>query len=375
MDTLTETVPPPPPGDEPPGESGPGDIEGRPRRRLKKRWYFLGGFVFLVVAAVVSAALIRVPYFLLSPGSVRDTQKVIRVDDARSFDNPGEIAFATVSLQRATALGAALGWLDDSVDVVDEDKILGGQSEKQNRQENMRDMTDSKQVATAVALKRLGYDVTTTGTGAAVVAVAQSTPAEGLLNPGDVVVGADHNEVHLAEDLVAAIGSHKPGEQIELEVQRAGEGATKRILVVLASRPNEPDKALLGVSSVTRDLQFHFPIDVSIDSGDVSGPSAGLAFTLGVMDRLVPQSLTGGLKVATTGTIDTRGNVGPVGGVQQKTIAVRRAGVDLFLVPRSEYDEAKKYAGDMRVEPVDTLDDALKVLATVGGGTTVMPHG
>jgi PDZ domain-containing protein len=108
---------------------------------------------------------------------------------------------------------------------------------------------------------------------------------------------------------------------------------------------------------------------VQIDSGAVGGPSAGLAFTLGVIDVLTPESLTGGQRIATTGTMDSSGTVGPVGGVQQKTVAVRRAGATLFLVPSNEYDEAKKYAGDMRVERVDTLDDALEVLASVGGGT------
>ena len=127
------------------------------------------------------------------------------------------------------------------------------------------------------------------------------------------------------------------------------------------------------MSSTTRDLDYHLPFQVTVDSGAVGGPSAGLAFTLGIMDVLTPDSITGGHKVATTGTINADGTVGPVGGVHQKTIAVRESGAELFLVPSSEYDEAEKYAGSLRVEKVDTVDDALRVLATIGGGTDVIP--
>lgn len=345
-------------------------------RRIKRRWYFIVGFIagtlFLATSTVIAAAFIRLPFFVLAPGSVRNTQTVISVEGTESFENSGEVDYATVSMRRATALGAFFGWLDDGTDVVEEKLILGDTTEAENRQENLRDMTDSKQIATAVALENLGYDVGMTGTGAVVSAVGEGSAASGLLEVGDVVVGADGTQVNLADELVDVIGSHSPGEKISLEVQRGGEGDPEKVEVTLGSRPDDPSKALLGVSTFTRDLEFDFPVNVTIESGSVGGPSAGLAFTLGVMDRLVPQSITGGLKVATTGTIDIRGNVGPVGGVTQKTIAVRRSGADLFLVPSSELEEARRNAGNMRVEPVDTLDDALEVLATVGGGSAVV---
>jgi PDZ domain-containing protein len=98
-----------------------------------------------------------------------------------------------------------------------------------------------------------------------------------------------------------------------------------------------------------------------------------LAFTLGILDVMTPESLTGGLNVSATGTITLDGSVGPIGGIHQKVMASRRAGVDLMLVPASEIDEARKYAGDLRVEPVESLTQALEVLTTVGGGNLVLP--
>ncbi len=128
------------------------------------------------------------------------------------------------------------------------------------------------------------------------------------------------------------------------------------------------------MASVTRNLSYpDLPVHVSVSTPDVGGPSAGLAFTLGIMDVLTKGSLTGGQKVATTGTMDLNGCVGPIGGMHQKVLAVKASGAVEFLVPRSEYTEAEKYAGSLKVVPVDDTDDALAALTALGGGTHVVP--
>jgi PDZ domain-containing protein len=153
----------------------------------------------------------------------------------------------------------------------------------------------------------------------------------------------------------------------------APSAAPRRVSVRLASDPEKAGRAILGVAELTsRNQVFSFPLDVRIDSGEIGGPSAGLAFTLGLIDLLTPGELTGGAPVATTGTIDLDGTIGPVGGVVQKTVAVRRAGAKLFLVPSAEYTDARAHAGDgLRVEKVDTLDDALRALATLAGSNAL----
>lgn len=368
MDTIEPTVPPPPAGDPP----GPGDHDGPPpadapgRRRL---WLAFGGaLVGLLTLGTLAAAFVQVPYYLLSPGSVRSTEGLVTVEGAPTYESDGRIDFTTVSVKKATALQAVVGWLDPTVDVVEEDLILAGQTQDENRARNLQEMADSKEIATAVALESLGYEVNEQGSGALIVNVATDVPAASVLARGDVVVAADGQPVELSSDLVDVIATKQPGEDVVLRVQRSEEVA-EDVVVPLVARPDDPTRAMLGVTLETFRLTYQFPFEVTIDSGAVGGPSAGLAFTLGVIDVLTPGSLTGGQQVATTGTIDSSGVVGPVGGVRQKTVAVRRAGASVFLVPGSEYEEAKTYAGDMRVEVVDDLDDALRVLTSLGGGT------
>jgi PDZ domain-containing protein len=328
--------------------------------------------VFLM--ALVSAALfIRLPYYTLSPGSSRATEPLISVQDAPTYEDGGAIDFLTVSLRQATAAELIAAWTDSAVEVESEEDLFGKQSESENHDINVRMMADSKDAATYQALTRLGYAVTSTGTGAVVASVQPDGPANGVLTRGDVIVAVQGAPIMLNSELVAALGSGTPGSLIELAVQNFDGSDPRSIEVRLGARPDDPARGYLGISAFTRDLTFDFPVTVTINSGAVSGPSAGLAFTLGILDVLSPGSLTGGLHIATTGTMDLNGTVGPVGGVHQKVVAARRSGAELMLVPASELDEARRYAGNLRIEPADSLDQALAVLATVGGGDSVLP--
>jgi PDZ domain-containing protein len=231
-------------------------------------------------------------------------------------------------------------------------------------------MDSSKQYATAAALRRLGYEVKVKGTGAVITGLAEGGPSTGVLEVGDAVVAAGDAPIASQEDLVAAIGSRQPGELLTLTIEKDRSGTREERQVTLGAREDDAQKGFLGVTLATRDLSFEFPFTVSIDSGQVGGPSAGLAFSLGMIDVLTPGDLTGGTAVATTGTIDPSGRVGNVGGIKQKTYAVREAGATLFLVPKGEVEEAQRYAGDgLTIAPVETLDEALQVIAEHGGDT------
>lgn len=364
--------------------------ERRDRRRARRQapWLWVGGLMtFVVVAGMISSAFVRVPYYAFQPGSVRTVDQLIEVDGAPTYDGDGQVNFLTVSIREATALEAALGWLDPDTDLIPREEVLGDRDPEENRQLNVEAMRDSKQVAVAVALDALGYEVTISGTGAMIVEVVPDTPAAEVLEPGDTVVAVDGRPVELASELVEAIGAADPGDELTLTVEpmpphptdgdptaegpdaddEGAEPATETVTVTLGAHPDEPGRPFLGVSSATRDERYEFPFDVRIDSGDVGGPSAGLAFSLGVADALTPGDLTGGLKIATTGTMAPDGTVGPVGGVPQKMAAARADGVDLLLVPTDEYELALLHAGGVRVEPVATFGEALEVLARVGG--------
>lgn len=338
----------------------------------KARWLTAISLSALIVLVALGVS-VRLPSYTISPGTSRATQPLIMVEGASTYDNRGAVDFLTVSLRQSTPLEVFAAWLNPSIDVKSEREIRGDQTPSENQKLNLQMMSESKDAAQYVALSRLGYDIAVNGTGAVVVTVQEGSPAFGVLQPGDVVTKVNDIAVELSSDLVRAISTNAPGAVATLEVTPGDGGPAGPVEVTLAARPDDAARAYLGVSTFTKDLSFDYPIEVGIDSGRVGGPSAGLAFTLGILDVLNPESISGGRKIATTGTMSLDGSVGPVGGVHQKVIAARRAGVELMLVPSSEVDEARRYGGGMRIEPVDTIDDALAVLATIGGGDSVLP--
>lgn len=348
-----------------------------PRWSRRRRWLTSIGFL-LTILIITLGLVVRLPYYVMSPGSSRPTEELISVTGAETYETDGAIDFLTVSLRQATPIEALAAWVNPDLDLTPEEDILGKQTPDQNRDLNLRLMSDSKDAAQYQALTRLGYAVESNGTGAVIAAVVEGGPSASVLVPGDVIVAVNGTPISFSQELINVISVTAPGTAITLKVepfdpQRDGARPAREVEVVIGARESDPSKGFLGVSTFTRDLSFTFPVQIVIDSGRVGGPSAGLAFTLGILDVMTPGSLTGGLKVSSTGTIALDGTVGPIGGMHQKVMASRRAGVDLMLVPASEVDEARKYAGNLRIEPVGTLDDALAVLTTVGGGNSVLP--
>ena len=230
-------------------------------------------------------------------------------------------------------------------------------------------MDSSKLVATAVALDRLGEDVTITTTGAIVRGIAEDSPAAEALELDDVIVAVDGEPIDEIGEVGDLLQPGGPGASHTLTVERpAGSDTRVDVDVTTIAAPDDPSRAIIGIDPEDRISAFDFPIDVTIDSGAVGGPSAGLAFTLAVLDVLTPGELTGGHKVAVTGTMDLDGRVGPVGGGAQKGFAVRDAGYEVFLVPSDELEEVREAVGDeVEVIAVDTLDEALEALQSLGG--------
>ncbi|MEI7623144.1 MAG: S16 family serine protease [Actinomycetes bacterium] len=356
----------------------PDSVTEVPRWSRRRRWLTGVGCVFVIVV-VVLGLVIRLPYYVLSPGSSRPTEGLISVSGAETYENNGAVDFLTVSLRQATPIEALAAWVNPDLELTPEEKILGKQTPDENRELNIRMMTDSKDAAQYQALTRLGYTIKTTGSGAVIATVAEGGPSTGLLVPGDVITGVNGRAISFSQQLIDIVSSSRPSSSVTFTVEpfdptRSDARPAREVTVVLGARESDATKGFLGVSTFTRDLSFNFPVQITINSGRVGGPSAGLAFTLGILDVMTPGSLTGGLTISATGTMGLDGTVGPIGGIHQKVMASRRAGVDLMFVPASEIDEARKYAGNLRVEPVDTLDEALAILTSVGGGNAVLPQ-
>lgn len=358
VDTIDPMVVPAPPGWDEPESS-------------KWRWLRWAAPALVVVLLVLGSMQIPLPYYALAPGDARQVNDLIRVPKDRSFPPRGQVLLSTVSLGRVNALEALIGWLDPDIDVLPEDLILGTTPRRDFTQQNLQEMDTSKQLAAVVALRRLGYAVAEQGKGAVVVQVEDRAPAAGRLALGDVITGIDGRPTTLSQEVVQAIRGHAPGEAVRLEVQGV-KGDSRVEEIVLGKRP-DGGQGFLGVVLNTKEQKFDYPFDVVIDSGTIGGPSAGLAFTLGVLDTLTAGELTGGKKVAATGTIEIDGRVGDVGGVVQKTAAVRAAGAEVFLVPDGEYEEALDHAGPrLEVVKVSNLDEALAAMARFGGDVSAL---
>jgi PDZ domain-containing protein len=371
MDEATSVAaePPLPPPAVPPFRPSPA-----PRRR--RLWQGAGSVLALIVTAViVGGLLIKVPYVALSPGSARDTEDLVEVEGVAAYPSDGTLLFTTVRVQTRPNLWQYL-WLDtmaDDVEIVPEELILQDRSPDENRKANLEQMTSSKSTAVAVALEQLGYDAITPG-GVRAVEVVEGSAAAAVMAPGDTVVAADGQPVLTRDDLFRVLDAKAPGDEITLRIEPAAGGPTKDVTVTLGDSSDQPGRAFLGIGPADKadlhDDEFGFIVD--IDSGSVGGPSAGLAFTLAVLDKLTEGELTGGAKVAVTGTIDPTGHVGAVGGVPQKAVAVRQAGASAFLVPtglgEAEIAEVRRKVGDeVQVIPVDNVEEALNALATLGG--------
>lgn len=370
-------------------ESVPGGVviepvdDGARRSSVRRRRWVVAALAVGVVVGLVGTFW-RMPYYTLSPGSLRNTAPLVAVEGAPTYTDDGEIGYLTVSFAQATPFGLVRAWVDDDIEVLDEDAALGGRGLDENRALNARLMDNAKATATAVALDALGYEVALLGTGAGIVAVEAGTPAEGALEAGDVVVGIDGDPVATSADLTAAVAARSPGTTVVLDVEPHDAGSltpadaevtpvVEQVTLTLAARPTEPTVAYLGVRSTTRDATWDLPFEITVDSGNVVGPSAGLAFTLGIIDTLTPGSLSGGAVVAVTGTITPSGDVGVVGGVSQKAATAIGAGAEVYLVPTPELSAAEGRAGDaMEVVGVATLLDALEALAAITGDRSVL---
>ncbi len=338
------------------------------RRRRRWPWVLLG----LIVALAGATFVIPTSYYLYEPGSVRPTETNIAIRDHPSFHSRGEVLLTTIGISdhRASVAELVRAALDDAIDAVPAAQAYPAGRHK-DQVENQAAMDGSKLAATVAALHKLGYTATITGTGAFVDAIDPHNAASHSFHQGDVITSIDGKPVTTVVDLHTAMANRSVGATVQVGVRTASKGPERVLTVTLGANASAPGQGFLGVAVSTAGQGLRTPFPVSIDSGQVIGPSAGLAWTLGLIDRLTPGDLTGGKEVAVTGTIDANGNVGPIGEVTRKLATVKRAGVKEFIFPKdtdpAEVKAVRALAGhDVELHQVATLDEALAVL---------VPHG
>ncbi|MGJ6961309.1 YlbL family protein [Streptosporangium sp. G11] len=334
----------------------------------------VAGFLTLMFALV--GALLPVPYVVLSPGPTENTigevdgKPVISVEGRQTYPTEGKLSLVTVAYQggpgtRIDLFSALRGWIDPTIAVVPEETIFPpATTAKEVEEQNTQEMTNSQDDATAAALTELKIPYSSVVT---VASTEKGLPADGKFKTGDEIVSVDGAPVSDREAVSASVRRHKAGEQVSFVVNRGAQSVTVAVPTV-ASKDGMP------IVGITMRVGYKFPFQVKINVGDVGGPSAGMMFSLGIVDKLTPGSMTGGRSIAGTGTITAEGAVGPIGGIQQKMVGARKAGATVFLTPADNCAEAAKaIPAGLRLVKVATLRDAVQAVDAIRTGSGSVP--
>ncbi|MEV0151147.1 MULTISPECIES: PDZ domain-containing protein [unclassified Nonomuraea] len=331
---------------------------------------------FLVLLLGVVGAVMKVPYVVLSPGPTENTigqvdkKPVITISGRQTYPTSGELNLVTVAYQggpssRIDLLTALRGWIDPTVAVVPESTIFPEtRSQQQVEEENTVEMTNSQDYATAAALGELKIPY---GTAVSVLSTEKGKPADGKLRKGDEITAVGGKTAANVDAISEAVKAVKPGESVTFTITRGKD----QLDVSVPTVQGTGGKAVVGM---VMQAKYKFPFDVDINVGDVGGPSAGLMFSLGILDKLTPGELTGGKDIAGTGTIDPSGAVGPIGGIAQKMVGARKAGATVFLTPADNCAEALKAVPDgLRLVRATSLHEAVQALDAIRTGKGEVP--
>jgi PDZ domain-containing protein len=333
------------------------------------------------IAALVAAALLPVPYVALMPGPTFNTLgsqgsaqakkqvPIIQIAGRRTFPVDGHLNMVTVSYIGGpgyrppfNVFAALQAWLSSDNAVVPQQELFpAGQTQQQVSKQDTEEMANSQQTATAAALCQLGIKFTTNDT---ITGTINGLPAAGVLRAGDVIVAVDGTPVNCRASAASLIESKSAGQLVRLTIRRSGQ--LRQFTLKTASSQGEP---VIGVRVVE---SWVFPFKVTINLSNVGGPSAGMMFALGIIDKLTPMNLTDGKFIAGTGEIEADGQVDPIGGIQQKMAAARAAGATVFLTPASNCgDTAGAVPAGLRLVKVSTLSGAVSALQALKAGKPV----
>ncbi|HET7691188.1 MAG TPA: PDZ domain-containing protein [Nocardioidaceae bacterium] len=318
----------------------------------------------LLLALVLVAWQVPAPFARYSPGPTidilatqTDGKPIVEVSGHKTYKTDGQLRMTTVSTTTRdtspTLLEALAAWVDPDVDLYPYDVIFPDPGTvEEDREASREEMVDSRHAAVAAALAELGYQLVQ------VSGLVENGAAKGILRKGDLITKVNGTKVYTGVQVAEIISALTPGDSVSIEVERAGERRT--VDIVTKAADDDPERAVVGVFlGVVPELPV--TVDVRIPEA-IGGPSAGLIFSLAIYDTMTPGALTGGTRIAGTGTIANDGSVGPIGGIRQKIAGAEEDGAELFLVPAENCDEALLVDTDMRLVRADTMHDAVEAL-------------
>jgi Lon-like protease len=368
--------------------------DGRTRTRRRRIWpAVLAAFIVLVLLASWIAARVSVNYYAITPGDATPVSQYIEVPPEYDHHLTGKILLTDVYVTQLNALSyLRYQYFDSDADVIPAPELLGPTpNESQYLTQGYLQMAQAQSFATAAALTHLGYPVSSTDAGTLVYGIEPGSPASKHLQVAQVITAVDGTATPTDCALISSLHGVQPGSSVSLKVEQSyindsgafvnGPIVTKSVKLAAPPKglvdtgcgaPIKPT-AYLGIAPETQQ-DWHFPVKVTVHTSDIGGPSAGLAMTLGIIDQLSSGRLTGNHVVAATGTIDQYGNVGDVGGVAQKTVAVEQAGATVFFVPQVELKTAEsKATPQLHVYAVNNLNQVLSILKRLGGSVPSNP--
>ena len=372
--TMPNSVPLPPPTLAP----------TRPdRAELRKLWWALPLLTcaWLALIGIVVAASIQVRFWEVAPGSAEPVANRLEftkeaLAHVTRYPSTNSVLFVTAFGGQLSALETFVGSIDSDVDVQSFEERFGKSTPGTQQQLGFQSMTTAKQIAEYVAFTKLGLDASFE-LGSVIVEevvcldVPVTLSACKQLQPGDTLISFEGKAIPTLAELAPLMEGYEPGDIVTISVipHMATEPEDRKVQLI--ESPDEPGRTIIGfIPADTRTVVL--PFEVSIDTDRIGGPSAGLAFTLALLDEMTPGDLFGGVKVAATGTMNEDETVGAIGALPQKAVAVKAAGAKLFIVPKSQSPEelaaARAVLGSaVKLVTVANLEEALALLESLGG--------
>jgi len=319
--------------------------------------------VFLI--ALMPIGLTKTEYYFMSPGPPYQWEIDYGNNDNYTFE--GNLYQLTVRRDEANIFVYLWSLINDSYDLYPREVILpDGVTPQELSEISIQNMRTSENVAIAVALKNIGYEIESKGDGVAVVGLLEDSPVKDKLKKGDLINSINSTDIFSATEFIATLRTYSIGETVSIGLLREIDGVKKQIFVktTLVEHVEYKGEPMVGFLATTVNERFDFPFEIDIKTGNVGGPSAGLMMALNVYNNLIPNDITNSMIVAGTGTIEIDGSVGPVGGIKQKIIAAKRAGAELILVPVANFEEAQPFETDKTaIVAVDSFYEALSVIS------------
>jgi PDZ domain-containing protein len=338
--------------------------------RFKTQWPWAA----LLLAFLL--AFLPIPYYFTQPGDAKELTPIIKVVDGNQAE--GSFMLTTVLVDKANAVKYLWAKVSEYREVYPEEHIRGSdETEEEYQSRQLQLMQSSQHAATIVAYREADKEIEITNKGVFITGIISGMPAAELLEIGDLITGVNGKEIKTAEELVERLKKFQANDKVVLTVVRDSE--EENVSIQLKSFPDTlinndgEERAGIGITYPVTYTEIETNPKLKIDTNQIGGPSAGLMFTLEIYNQLTETDWTKGYQIAGTGTMNEKGEVGPIGGIKQKVVAADNAEADLFFAPVSadNYKDAKEAVDDinteMKIVPVKTFKDALNYLKDLQG--------